>query len=141
MLRETKGCVMTNAVLKIFCAGLGWLFVALGFLGIFLPLLPTTPFLLLACACFVKGSPRLAQWIQDHPRFGSIITQWREHKAVDKQVKKRANFFIIISFSISIYVLSALWLKLALLVFMITLLVWFNRLPDAESIAQIRENS
>ncbi len=132
---------MANAALKLLFTCLGWLFVALGFLGIFLPLLPTTPFLLLACTCFIKGSPRLARWIQHHPRFGPTITQWREHKAVEKQVKKRANFFIIISFSISIYVMSGLWLKVVLVVFMIALLVWFNRLPDANPVAQIKENS
>lgn len=61
--------------------------VALGTIGIVVPLLPTTPFLLLAAACFVRSSDRLYQWLINHRLFGSYIRNYREHRAVTWQTK------------------------------------------------------
>jgi uncharacterized membrane protein YbaN (DUF454 family) len=61
--------------------------VALGVLGILLPLLPTTPFLLLAAGCFVRSSPRLYAWLLNHKWFGSYIRHYREHKAIPLRAK------------------------------------------------------
>src|SRR5262245_46879620 len=55
----------------------GWLAMGLGLAGVFLPLLPTTPFLLLAAACFVRSSPRLHARLLAHPRLGPFLEQWR----------------------------------------------------------------
>jgi uncharacterized membrane protein YbaN (DUF454 family) len=65
----------------------GILSVGLGVLGIFLPVLPTTPFLLLAAACFVRSSDRLYQWLIHHKWFGPYIRNYREHKAITRRVK------------------------------------------------------
>ncbi|MEC7257498.1 MAG: YbaN family protein, partial [Pseudomonadota bacterium] len=54
----------------------GLLSLAVGILGIFLPVLPTTPLVLLAAFCFGKGSPRLRAWILEHRRFGPMIADW-----------------------------------------------------------------
>lgn len=71
-----------------------WLFVAAGVLalglgtaGILLPLLPTTPFLLIAAACFMRSSDKLYRWLITHRWFGSYIRNYREHKAITKQSK------------------------------------------------------
>jgi len=66
---------------------LGLLFVALGFIGAFLPLMPTTIFLILAVGCFARSSPRLETWLLSHPRFGGTLRAWREEGAMSSTAK------------------------------------------------------
>lgn len=66
---------------------LGTISLVLGFIGIFLPLLPTTPFLLLTAALYFRGSPRLYQWLLNHKYFGTYIRNFRENKAVPLRAK------------------------------------------------------
>ncbi len=65
----------------------GLLSVALGVAGIFLPLLPTTPFLLLAAACFVRSSERLYRWLLEHRWLGPYLRNYREHRALPLRAK------------------------------------------------------
>ncbi|UJF20178.1 YbaN family protein [Vibrio sp. SS-MA-C1-2] len=112
----------------------------LGCIGIILPLLPTTPFLLLASLCFMRGSPRFRDWLHQHQHFGPIINNWQNNRAISSVVKKRARWFIVVSFMLSIYLVSLLWLKFVLLFFGIGLLLWFNRLPVIDNIAHCQKN-
>ena len=66
---------------------IGCLSLALGALGIFVPLLPTTPFLLLAAFAFANSSDRLHQWLLDHNLFGPLIDNWRQHRAISRRAK------------------------------------------------------
>ena len=66
---------------------IGWVFVALAVLGVFLPLLPTTPFVLLASSCFLKSSPRWQRWLANSRWFGPLLRDWHEHRAVRRPVK------------------------------------------------------
>jgi uncharacterized protein len=66
---------------------LGLVFVAVGFVGAFLPVLPTTPFLILATTCFARSSPRLENWLLSHPRFGPPLRAWRECGAISLKAK------------------------------------------------------
>ena len=72
---------------KIALVILGVVSLGLGILGIFLPLLPTTPLLLLAAWCFVRSSPRLYDWLLNHPHLGEYIRNFREHHAIPLRVK------------------------------------------------------
>ena len=67
--------------------GAGTIFVGLGTLGMFLPLLPTTPFLLLAAACYARGSKRFYNWLVSNRWFGNYIKNYRERKALPLRIK------------------------------------------------------
>jgi uncharacterized membrane protein YbaN (DUF454 family) len=62
-----------------------------GIVGIFLPLLPTTPFVLLAAFCFSRGSVRCEAWMLNHPRFGPMVRDWRASRAVPLRAKQLAT--------------------------------------------------
>lgn len=72
----------------------GLLSLAAGFIGIILPLLPTTPFLLLAAFCFARGSQRLHDWLMHHPRLGPPIHDWQKHGAISRRAKQMAMLAI-----------------------------------------------
>ena len=115
-------------------AGLGVLFVALGALGLFLPVLPTTPFLLLAAACFARSSRRIFNWLQNHPRFGPLIREWREHRSMPYRAKRTALVLIALSFAISITFFVPGWLaKLAMGVGGLILMAWIARIPSRDA--------
>lgn len=88
---------------------IGFVCLALGILGIVVPLLPTTPFLLLAAACFVRASDRMYQWLINHKLFGLYIRNYREHKAIPLKIKVTsvALLWITIIFSI-VYVVDSM---------------------------------
>jgi len=81
---------------------LGWLFVLLGVVGILVPILPTTPFLILALALFAKSSLKFHKMLLNHPWFGDLLRQWEKSKTVTRQIKIRSSLLIFASFSISI---------------------------------------
>lgn len=87
------------------CGGLAS--VALGTLGIFLPLLPTVPFMILAAFCFARSSPRLEAKLLDHPHFGDHIRRWREHGAISRRGKKAA--LCAFAFSIVMALIFSPW--------------------------------
>ena len=66
---------------------IGCLMVVIGAIGVALPLLPTTPFLLIAAACFARSSPRLEAWLLSHRRFGPLLAAWRERGAIQRSGK------------------------------------------------------
>jgi uncharacterized protein len=74
----------------------GVICVGLAFLGLFLPLLPTTPFLLLAVFCFSRGSARLHEWLLHHPVMGPIIHDWNENRVIRPRVKAVATITTIL---------------------------------------------
>lgn len=65
----------------------GLLFVGLGFVGAFLPVLPTTPFMILAAACFARSSTRLENWLLEHRKFGPVLRDWRQRGAIPRRAK------------------------------------------------------
>ena len=80
----------------------GMLSFALGFIGAFLPLLPTVPFMLLAAFCFARGSERFHEWLINHPTFGPPILDWMEHGTIARRSKYAAGIAISVTFIISL---------------------------------------
>ena len=80
----------------------GGMALGLGMLGIFLPLLPTVPFLLLAAFCFARSSDRLHHWLVTHPTFGPPIEDWRRSGAISRRGKIAASVSIAAAFAISL---------------------------------------
>jgi uncharacterized membrane protein YbaN (DUF454 family) len=74
----------TLRYLLIICSSL---FLLLGFVGIFLPGLPTTPFVLLAAACYARSSPRFYNWLMNHRIFGPPLRQWIEYRCIPLRAK------------------------------------------------------
>ncbi len=80
----------------------GWLNVGLGAVGVFVPLLPTTPFLLVAAWAFARSSERFHEWLVTHPRLGPPITNWREHRAISRRLKLVAVASLVASLAIAL---------------------------------------
>ncbi len=85
--------------MRIILLVLGWLFVALGVIGAFLPVMPTTPFLLLAVACFARSSPKLEAWLMNHRQFGPPLRDWRERGAISTRAKVMAISLMTLSYA------------------------------------------
>ncbi len=83
------------------CLGYGSL--ALGVVGIFLPVLPTTPFVLLAVWFFARSNPALAERLYSHPRFGHLLTTWRDQKAIPRRAKIYALSMLALSYGLILW--------------------------------------
>jgi len=81
---------------------LGLLFLLLGSIGVVVPLLPTTPFVLLAAACFAKSSPRLHAWLLRSELFGPTLHDWEKNQCISRRVKILAISMMIVVGGISI---------------------------------------
>ncbi|AWT61006.1 MAG: Inner membrane protein YbaN [Candidatus Moanabacter tarae] len=75
---------------------IGFLFVGLATLGLFLPVLPTTPFLLLAAGCFAKSSAKWHKWLLGNPTYGPLLRNWQEHRCISYKTKIIAIASIIV---------------------------------------------
>ncbi len=94
----------------------GGLALVVGAVGVFLPLLPTTPFVLLALWCFSRSSARCHNWLLNHAHFGPLLSNWQQYRGMTLGHKRRACTLVVLSFAFSIYMVSVLWLKILLLV-------------------------
>lgn len=97
--------------------GLGWLCVGLGALGVVLPVLPTTPFMLLAAFCFARTSPRFHRWLLSSKLFGPLIDNWQRERYIEKRSKRVALIVVALTFSLSIAVVDPWPLRVMLLCF------------------------
>jgi len=110
---------------------LGFIFLALAALGAVLPVLPTTPFVLVAASCFAKSSPSLHQKLLENRLFGPLIINWQQHRSIPLKAKIIALSTMLFSVIWSCFLLtsSALQLMVILLVLGPAIFIW--RLPNA----------
>jgi uncharacterized protein len=103
-----------------------------GFAGLFLPLLPTTPFVLLGAWCFARGSQRWEQWLLQHPRWGPMVRDWRATRAVSLRAKQTAWVMMAASSAWAWWVMPARWGWLPA-VCCAAVAWWMYRLPTQRS--------
>jgi uncharacterized membrane protein YbaN (DUF454 family) len=102
-------------LIRLFLIAFGSLNVALGVIGIFVPLMPTTIFFIIAAGCYVKSSPALYNKLISHPTYGPIILNYREHRAMPLKAKKRSILVLWVTLSISALMISKFWVHAILL--------------------------
>ena len=121
---------------RIILISLGWLCVGLGFVGIFVPGIPTTIFLIIALWAFTKSSEKLRYWLLHHKRFGPILNNWQKHKVVPR----RAKILMVVLMSLAVvlfyYSLQNLYLTIGLIIILVLVAVYVISLPS-----KIPENS
>lgn len=119
--------------MKVFYLFIGFCSLDLGILGILLPLLPTTPFLLLAIACFARSSKRFEKWLYQTKLYRAYVADYRETKAITRARKKKIIIQIYLLMGISIFFVPLVWIKAGL--FGLTLFITyylFRVIPDKD---------
>lgn len=122
--------MLTRFVVTLLWRGLALTCVALGLIGIFLPGLPTVPFLLVAAWAGGRGWPRLEAWLLAHPRHGPPIRRWRDHRAVPRRAKWLASATMVASTALIALSAAPLALKLGLPLAMSGIAWWLWRRPE-----------
>lgn len=114
-------------------AVLGTLFVAIGLVGVVLPVLPTTPFLLLAAACYVRASERCYRWLLSAPAFGPLILEWRRYRSIPRRAKLSAVTLLALTLTVSIvFFLEHAFVRVALALLGLALALWLYRIPSRD---------
>lgn len=106
---------MHNIVKYLYIIG-GSLSLILGIVGIFIPVLPTTPFLLLASFCYLRSSERMYNWLMNHKIFGAYIYSYLTYKAIPKKTKVGTIIFLWATLITSIIIVSSLHISIFLIV-------------------------
>lgn len=106
---------MKRRLLAYLFVSLGFLSLALGIAGMFVPVLPTTPFLLLTAFCFMKGSKRLYSKLMNHKSIGPYIRDFMQYRAISVRVKVYSVSMLWLGIGLSIYLVDNLHLRLFLL--------------------------
>ncbi len=121
--------------MKLILIVAGWTSLGLGIMGVFLPLLPTTPFILLSAYCFSKSSPSLHQWLLHQPRLGPIIRNWEHYGSISLQAKFMATVTIILGFSLSFWIIALGTLVKSVLIVVgtgVVSYIWTRPLPPQD---------
>ncbi|MCG8484235.1 MAG: YbaN family protein [Clostridia bacterium] len=106
--------------MKSILIAIGSLSLFLGVIGIFLPLLPTTPFLLLSAACYAKGSDKFYNWLIHHKYLGEYIRNYREKRGIPLKTKVIALILLWSSISYAIYIVDKSFVRVILFITVIS---------------------
>ncbi len=122
-------CLHDSPLVRAMYLGAGFLALFLAVLGAVLPVLPTTPFVLLAAACFARGSEYFHRKLLENRIAGPIIREWALYRSIPQRVKRWVYFLMTLSFGSSIWIVPELWQKIMLVVIGSILAVFVWRIP------------
>jgi|TARA_R100001377_G_C3156313_1_gene98130 uncharacterized membrane protein YbaN (DUF454 family) len=120
-----KGKVLILKITGIF-------FVGLAILGVVLPILPTTPFLLVAAACFAKSSPEMQRKLLANKTFGPLIHDWQKYRSIPRKAKRIALLTMILSVCWSAFMLKSAMLTALVVALVIGPFIFVWRLPESK---------
>lgn len=115
---------------RIVLIALGWLCVGLGFIGIFVPGIPTTIFLIIALWAFSKSSKKLQNWLLHHKKFGPILLNWQEHKVVPYKAKILMVVLMVFAVILFHYAIQNLYLTAGLIIVLLLVVRYVIALPS-----------
>ncbi len=128
--QELKGVLPMSRIVLI---SLGFLFVALGGAGLVLPVMPTTPFLLVAAACFARSSPRFHGWLLNLRLFGPLIKNWQETRSLPRKTKLLAIATIVVVGGSSIlFFIEIFFLKLVVVAILLFHVIFIASIKTTE---------
>ncbi|MBL9052033.1 MAG: YbaN family protein [Tabrizicola sp.] len=119
--------------MRVLWLAAGLFFTGLGIIGAFLPVMPTTVFLLAAAACFARSSPRLHGWLLAHPAFGPPIRNWQDYGAISRGAKRLAIGSMAAVFTLSVLFGLSRGVLVAQVVLMATGAAFILTRPDGPS--------
>ena len=111
----------------------GTIALVVGVVALVLPLIPSTPFLLLAAACYAHASERLYRWLIRQPAIGAVIVRWRASRTIDPDVRRTALLTVVVSFGLSIILVEALAVRVVLVVLAGLVLAILLRIPTSRT--------
>lgn len=126
-------------IIKAVLIIVGWLSVILGVIGIFLPVMPTTPFLLLAAACFMRTSPKFYQWLVGHPQLGKYVVYYIEGKGIPFKAKIYTIVLMAMGMSFTIYWVPYVEVKIILPLIGALVALYILRQPTLDVSPEVKE--
>lgn len=126
-----KSLLVRNPFWRYVLLACGVISLGLGILGLFVPILPTTPFILLAGACFSRSSDRFYRWITAHPRYGSMIADYLAGKGLPRKTKIMAIALLWLSIGFGCWWVEFVWARVAMLLTACAVSLYIWRLPTA----------
>ena len=113
----------------VYLAG-GCLMLGLAVVGVLLPVMPTTIFLILALACFIRSSPRMEHYLLSHPRFGPLLADWHHHGVVSRRGKMMAGIGMLAGFILLAWTLPPVWLLCLVAVMELQVMLYLCSRPE-----------
>jgi uncharacterized membrane protein YbaN (DUF454 family) len=128
-----------NKVIKALVLFVGGLSVVLGVIGIFLPVMPTTPFLLLAAACFMRTSPKFYNWLVGHPKLGKYLVYYLEGKGIPLKAKVYTIATMAISMGVTCYFVPVTAVRILLPLVGVLVTLYIVRQPTLALLPEVKE--
>lgn len=120
-----------NPVIRWLTLFAGWILLATGIVGLILPVMPGTVFLIMAAACFARSSPRFEKWLLEHPTFGPSVQGWRERGAIPTKAKAMAAGAMAASIAVMALTGAPVWATVLTAVIFALVNGWMMTRPSA----------